>query len=348
MGKVNSKIILVSCPLCDEAKAFLPVKIPSGDQHIETYGDLYEGVKESEWKVCGSCGFVHQNPRPSKQALNDFYLQSKYHKRHEPDLKILTKEYKNAYRPDIGFLKETLPSLFAKKGRVLDVGCGYGFALHELSQEGLEPVGIEPDEVRAEFAKTALNLPNIQRGIMTTDTRFDKKVDLIFSHHAFEHIADFDDVFAGLENVVEMGGYFFASVPTYRDNRSVMSKVYLNSGHYSSFSHKSFARLLAKHGYEYVAHRYYNGIGLRLTDDLLIIAKKVSSSPIDDSKFAEQPVEVQRYVNVVNPMRALAFLPAYALVYKRTLQFGRRLIYRTKYLKDPVLLKEKIKNKFLS
>lgn len=42
-------------------------------------------MSKSEWKVCSKCGFVHQNPRPSIQQLNEFYLKSEYHQIQIPD-----------------------------------------------------------------------------------------------------------------------------------------------------------------------------------------------------------------------------------------------------------------------
>ena len=73
------KLKLVPCPLCGESKSFIEIKVPNTDVHIQQYGALYAGKKISEWKICGKCGFVHQNPRPSIEALNAFYQESNYH-----------------------------------------------------------------------------------------------------------------------------------------------------------------------------------------------------------------------------------------------------------------------------
>jgi len=159
----DSKFVLVCCPICNQNEHYLSVNVPDSDPHIRSYGDIYGKQTKSEWKVCGGCGFVHQNPRPSKEALYEYYVKAQYHKQVEnPSGKILEKEYKSAYDPDLDFIKDTLPQLLNSNAKVLDVGCGYGFALKELEQLGFSVFGIEPDHNRAIFAKTQLNLKEIK------------------------------------------------------------------------------------------------------------------------------------------------------------------------------------------
>src|SRR5256714_15692404 len=74
-----SNLVLVPCPLCNSVEGLNPVNITNLDLHIQKYGELYDGITKSKWQACGTCGFVHQNPRPSVGDLNRFYLKSKYH-----------------------------------------------------------------------------------------------------------------------------------------------------------------------------------------------------------------------------------------------------------------------------
>ncbi|MEO8206537.1 MAG: hypothetical protein ABI615_10185, partial [Chthoniobacterales bacterium] len=85
-----SKLVLTICPLCGAGDGFLPLRITRQDVHIRKYGTLYGGNTLSEWKACGQCGFVHQNPRPSLQALAEFYRDGRYH---APDLPGSVEEY---------------------------------------------------------------------------------------------------------------------------------------------------------------------------------------------------------------------------------------------------------------
>lgn len=342
------KLIKVPCPICNSQKKFLDVDIPDNDPHITSYGDIYASLTKSFWKICGSCGFVHQNPRPSIQTLNEYYLQAKYHRNPaKPSVEVLKSEYKGAYAPDISFTLEHLKDKLPKGAKILDVGCGFGFALYELKKLGFDVYGIEPDENRARFAREKLGLNNIKVGTMNDKVDFDQKFDLIYNHHAFEHVADFEEVFTAIKKVIKPDSYFFSSVPTYRENRSIVSKLYLNAGHYSSFSYKSFARLLAKNGFQYIAHKYYNGIGIRLTDDLLIVAKNVGDQKIDTTQFQEDPLEVETYINHTNPKRALLYSPLYSMFTKRVLIQTRRIWMWKRFLTDFDALKDKLQEKRL-
>src|SRR5579862_4554094 len=110
----------VECPLCAQSSAFLPVRIPSRDPHLPSYGALYAGRTQSAWKICGACGFVHQNPRPSIAALNAYYLQANYH---EP----LTETAEGHLRFARWYYSEKVDYSIGcggcTRGRVLDIGC---------------------------------------------------------------------------------------------------------------------------------------------------------------------------------------------------------------------------------
>jgi SAM-dependent methyltransferase len=283
------------------------------DENIHTYGKLYDGLTKSEWKVCGECGFVHQNPRPTTEALNQYYLDSAYHGQAEDlDLAYMRKLYKGSYDEDITFLTRAIG---LNSGKVFDMGCGLGFALDEFRSRGWEPYGVEPDLHRSQFAREKLGLTRVSKGILDGAVDVGTQVDLVFSHHALEHVADFEGIFAGVKKILRPGGFFFASIPTYYRNRSAMSLRYLNSGHYSSFTHHSLNQLLARNGFEPVAHRYYNRPGMCVTDDLMLVGRYVGK-PQDPKPHYEDPQSVQRYVNMINPVRSAVFAPVYSVHYR--------------------------------
>lgn len=315
----TSQLEQVPCPLCANEGEFLALTVPDGDENIANYGSIYAGVTKSRWVACGKCGFVHQNPRPSLQALNEFYAQSRYHSALNYNRRRLDAQFKTAYAADLDFVSRHVPSHVKS---VFDVGCGLGYALAKLRDRGWAAAGIEPDEGRHKYATEQLGLTNVQRGIMSRQIVPTMQVDMVYSHHAFEHVADLDDVMDGIKKVLNPGGYFFCAVPTYYRNRSNMSKLYLNSGHYSSFTHKSLMQLLSRHGFEYVVHEYFNDYGNDVTDDLLLLAKFTGKNS-DAASYYEDPRAVQRYVNVVNPLRSIVFSPVYAVAYQR---LSRRLM----------------------
>lgn len=297
----------VSCPLCDQSFSFIDVKVPGGDTDIRKYGDLYKGREKSQWKICSRCGFVHQNPRPDVKTLNEIYLQSQYH---IPAIESTGREHVEFARwyfnEKIYFaLKESQ----LERGRVFDIGCGRGGVLKLFEQRGWKAYGVEPDQNLANFAINELGLNGVRRGILDSRFELEERVDLVFSNHAFEHFADLDEVMKGVRRVLEPGGYLFIAVPTYYKNKSTLSKRWMNSSHYSLFTHNSLNNLVAKYGFEEIRHTYSGW--KKEIDDLWYIARFTEKS-LPHTIYFENPAKVDQYLRVVNPLRSLIFFPIYS------------------------------------
>ena len=297
----------VPCPLCGYSAAMLATTIPSPDPHIGDYGNLYAGRSLSEWKVCGGCGFVHQNPRPSTAALNAFYMAASYHSKPA----VVSREEHLAFAR--WYFSEkidySLRHSGLRSGSVFDIGCGRGGVLKLYEERGWQTFGVEPDRNLASFAQGVLGLKNVRQGILDSSFELPQKVDLVFSNHAFEHFADLHDVVKGVRNILRQGGYMFIAIPTYYKNRSSLSKEWMNSAHYSLFTHESLNNLLVRYGFEEVAHTYTGWH--KEVDDLWFVAK-YTGKVTDPKLHFENPAQVQRYVQTINPLRSALFYPFYS------------------------------------
>jgi SAM-dependent methyltransferase len=307
-----SKLTTVPCPLCGATGRFLRIRTTREDRHMQKYGDLYQGISVSEWKACARCGFVHQNPRPSLQSLLEFYANGRYH---EPEIPGGVAGYRDfalwyySEKVDYAVEKSHLAS-----GDVFEVGCGLGGALWIFSERGYKVRGVEPDLGQARFASEALKLQGVQHGLLDDSLQLDTKVDLVFSNHAFEHFADLDSVMRAVTRILKPGGYVFTAVPTFFSNRSRLSKLWMNSAHYSLFTHRSLNQLFARYGIEPVCHTYR---GWRKEIDDLWHLGRFCGPPADPTVFFEKPAAVQRYVNLYNPLRSVIYAPIYANHAKR-------------------------------
>ena len=305
-----SNLVLVPCPLCNSVEGFNPVNITNLDLHIQKYGELYDGITKSKWQVCGTCGFVHQNPRPSVDDLNRFYLKSKYHTDEIPEAWQTPENYLGFarwYYDDkiIYALKES----GLEQGAVFDVGFGMGGVLKLFANRGWQAHGVESDEKLFEYARRKLELDLIREGVLNSQTSVETKVDLIFSNHTFEHIADLHDAMLGLVKVLKPGGFVFTAIPTYYKNRSNLSLQWLNSSHYSIFTHNSLNQLFSYHGLEEVTHTYRGWH--KEVDDLWHLAR-FTGRITDPKTFYEDPGKVRRYVNTINPARSIVYYPIYS------------------------------------
>jgi len=309
-------LVLVPCPLCGTCEGFLPLRITRTDLHIRKYGALYGGLSLSEWKACGLCGFVHQNPRPTREALQQFYVKGQYHAPQLPASKDQYLDFSNWYYGEK--VDYALARAGSATGRVLEIGCGLGGALWLFQERGWTALGVEPDPEQARFASHTLGLTAVRQGLVDESLSLDPKIDLVFTNHAFEHFADLDSVMRGVIRVLKPGGFMYTAVPTYYSNRSRLSKAWMNSSHYSLFTHHSLNQLLARHGFKEICHSYR---GWRKEIDDLWHVARYTGRPTSPRAHFDNPRAVRRYVNLYNPLRSLLYAPLYA-AHARRVAFG--------------------------
>jgi SAM-dependent methyltransferase len=207
-------------------------------------------------------------------------------------------------------------------GRVFEIGTGLGGSLQLFRDRGWITLGVEPDANQAAFASHVLKLDGVQQGLLDESFKLDSKVDLIFSNHAFEHLADLDAVMRAITRILKPGGYIFTAVPTYFSNRSRLSKQWMNSAHYSLFTHQSLNQLFARYGIEEICHTYR---GWRKEIDDLWHVGCFRGEPLEPAAFFENSRAVEKYVNVYNPLRSILYAPMYA-------EYAWRVSLVTKYL----------------
>ena len=301
------RLITVPCPLCGQSNEFIDVEVSNTDVHIQKYGSLYSGQTRSQWKVCGQCGFIHQNPRPSIEAINEYYSQSKYHiDSDECNVEEHLRFSKWYFTEKIEF---AISHSHLTNGGVFDIGCGRGGVLKLFEERGWKSYGLEPDENLARFAINKMGLSGVLQGMLDSNFKLGEKVNLVFTNHAFEHFADLDEVIKGVLNILELEGYLFIAIPTYFRNRSSLSKAWMNSAHYSLFTHHSLNNMLCKYGFEEVTHTY-SGWNKEI-DDLWYIAK-YTGQKTNPGEYYENPQTVSRYIGIINPLRSLFFFPVYS------------------------------------
>jgi SAM-dependent methyltransferase len=303
----SANLVLVPCPLCGNGEGFLPVRVTAEDIHLAKYGELYARQGISQWKVCGKCGFVHQNPRPSLASLAEFYANGQYHAPELPESLEKYARFASWYyseKVDYAIAKTNL-----RAGRVLEIGCGLGGALLMFSRRGWDATGIEPDPMQARFASGMLKLSGVRQGLVDENFNVDEKIDLVFSNHAFEHLADLDSVARAIARVLKPGGHVFTAVPTYFSNRSTLSKQWMNSAHYSLFTHRSLNQLFAPHGLEEAGHTYR---GWRKEIDDLWHVAKFTGRVSDSATSFEDAQTVDRYLSLHNPVRSFLHAPFYS------------------------------------
>ena len=226
---------------------------------------------------CPKCEFTQLSPPPSFQEISRFYdndLQAKaiwpegnhYHILEKKDLP-------DSLRRRLWIEAYLQPS---KSTKVLDAGCGYGFFVNELSQNGFSATGIDLSDTRIKIAKENKDGIFLYGDIDTkfVSERFEH-FDGVTSFHVLEHLTNPVKSIMSLMSLVKKGGYIFIEVPNLNDELIHQIPKYADHqwqfGHMSYFNEKSLKNLMKHCGLRDFTIKGVQRYGL---DHLLSWAKK--------------------------------------------------------------------------
>lgn len=183
-----------ACPLC------------GGDLHASAIRPRSSYAVTGQWRidVCARCGAGTTMPRPAPAELDACYAAIYGYGAHT--LIEDEKRFRSARLVERAGLAS---------GRVLDVGCMFGFLLDEARARGLETWGVELSAAPAAAAAA--------RGHRVTTGTLDDLVaahpgvtfDAIFAQHVVEHLPDPAHFFATAARLLVPGGRLVVGVPNF-------------------------------------------------------------------------------------------------------------------------------------
>lgn len=224
-----SNIIKSSCPACEsnETREFSYFRKPSSIVlHYCNFCHLIYKSRDSEETVINVTKGDYYSRKKIGSKVNDRYI------------KHFTRRAKDHYT----YIKKYLPVDISK--RALDIGCGAGFFISHLKQNGWQVDGIEPDPHMYDYAKNVLKL-NVEK---TTFDEWDnnQKYGLIYLSHVLDDLANINHVIEKISNYLEPGGILFVEVPNFswpfRLNFEKKEDLYMNQYFFSSSSLSSLLK----------------------------------------------------------------------------------------------------------
>ena len=139
---------------------------------------------------CCFCGLIYVNPRLKRDVL-----ESRYKGGAEENITGETcpgsgfveahqREFKNILFED----RIKIIHRFSKAGKILDVGCSYGYFLEVARKYNWRTSGVELSEEAVKYACNSLGL-NVYKGTIN-DLKAEKDFDVITMWHVLEHVPD--------------------------------------------------------------------------------------------------------------------------------------------------------------
>jgi SAM-dependent methyltransferase len=211
---------------------------------------------------CSRCGHAFVNPRPRAEVLAEFYRDYGQGDTEIGDLEdVLSQEaaYPNSTL-DARRIISTARRLTGGAGRLLDVGCGYGFFSKEAKDQGFQVAAID-------IAPGETIIPRQLAGVPPGNVAFEdydsnEKFDVILFSQMLEHAHDVNTWVSKAARLLRSGGALVIALPNFdsifryllRENDPyVTPPVHLNF-----FTYRSLCILLRRHGLSVAAHHMFS------------------------------------------------------------------------------------------
>jgi 2-polyprenyl-3-methyl-5-hydroxy-6-metoxy-1,4-benzoquinol methylase len=254
IGKMKPDIELeeIACPLCDASTGF-PIHREGSFQMVK----------------CPCCRFIYLNPRPTNEALHEFYQQ--YLPEGETSIESWHKMMEPVFKRAAHLLQR-----FQAKGRLMDVGTGFGFFLSEMKKRGWEVTGVEISQRGLNYARDRLAV-NVNPGPLEKAGLPEGHFDAVTAFYVIEHLPDPIIFLKECHRILKPGGLLLIRYPHTTPIKNLLrlfdieNQLYDLPAHLSDFSPQTLQRLLERVGFNSCVH--FIG-GYTLPDHL---GKRVSS-----------------------------------------------------------------------
>lgn len=221
----------ISCPLCGDYKA--------KRLHQE---DNYVMVR------CSSCGFVYQNPRPSPQELREAYQT--YLPEGNIEIEAWGKMMEPVFRKGADLIERYIP-----RGRILDVGAGYGFFLALMQARGWKVTGVEVSPTGVRYGRDRWELPILLQPWENTSFQ-QGEFSVVTAFYAMEHLSDPLAFLREVHRILRPEGMVLLRYPHTTPIKDILSLLRIKNHlyhlpfHLSDFSPQTMRRALTKAGFQ--------------------------------------------------------------------------------------------------
>jgi 2-polyprenyl-3-methyl-5-hydroxy-6-metoxy-1,4-benzoquinol methylase len=211
-------------------------------------GKLVNHLNAKDFKIikCKNCGIALTEPQPilPKYELLDFHNESVSINNNR--LKNLS-DLPSMWQKLINFQVEMICNNVLIGGTVLEIGCGEGLLLEQISKRGYTVRGIEPSTTGAKRA--ALRGINVSTEYFKADMVLEK-YDIVIMSHVLEHVESPNEILAGVVEILKPNGMLMLTQTNYKGLIASILKerwyAWVPDQHFWHFTIKGLALWLKK------------------------------------------------------------------------------------------------------
>ena len=191
---------------------------------------------------CNTCGLIRSDPVADSEVLAQLYEQSTFDYVEEVANLQLT----------YGRYLAKLDGYGARKGSLLEIGCGNGFFLEEALRQGYEEVhGVEPSTEAVARASEKVG-PNIRCSMMRPGLFEADQFDVVCMFQVFDHIPDPEALLDECFRVMKPGGLILGlnhNVEAVSARLLGERSPIIDVEHMYLYSPKTMGHILTEHGF---------------------------------------------------------------------------------------------------
>jgi SAM-dependent methyltransferase len=163
---------------------------------------------------CDRCSLRFTQDAPGIGAIGEYYKSENYISHTNTSRGLINRLYQLVRKRTLRQKRKLISRIAGmKKGVLLDVGSGTGAFVSEMSENGWQVTGLEPDEGARRVAKEKFNCD-----LKNTDKLFElppNSFDVITLWHVLEHVHDLKIYITQLKNLLKQNGKLVIAVPNY-------------------------------------------------------------------------------------------------------------------------------------
>lgn len=193
---------------------------------------------------CLRCGFIYQNPPPSQRELLKAYQT--YLPEGKEAIEAWGRMVEPVFSKGAALIERTVP-----RGRLLDIGTGYGFFLALMQSRGWEVMGLEVSRTGAHYGRKRWGVPILPQPWEKTSFP-EGEFDVVTAFYVIEHLPDPLAFFREVHRILRPGGMIMMRYPHTTPIKDILSlmriknRLYHLPFHLSDFSPRTMRRALEK------------------------------------------------------------------------------------------------------